>query len=479
MDLKFEIPKIPDEIIDHCWYFDNKNPNKTIEDCLKHYDKWVLYIKDDKERLLKYGVELLTFAIEEHNLDLIEDIYKKSSAYYQVFEGGTVNRSQYMIQLPDGNTNMFVDFGTALFAMYLFLTGDSSALSKWTYKDNPSLVILIVLFSLLIVVYLMNLLIGLLNNAIEKDNNKTSYLVQKAESYSSTINRIYNLDAKYTQIPVAFANISTARKETPIRTIDQATTIKVHKKNVWITSIGKNKSYHLEQSLIDLQLWEPVDIEEYLPTDPIAQWLQLQFWPKNPDRLSSLQFTGLLPLKFMVQTRQLRASHPDIHYASALFRYEKEFSVKFRKITNLVFLDDKNHCKVGESGFSVAAVERGKKVVILIILLRSNSSTTFNSWKNPVEHIMSILNLGLQSVGLMRAEMNDESEKYFKIAMENPTLGEDLIDSLQSPICLVNDIFNHQSLKSEPFKTCLMRAEMNDESEKLISKCDTMNEIQN
>ncbi|CAB4419469.1 unnamed protein product [Rhizophagus irregularis] len=210
-----------------------------------------------------------------------------------------------------------------------------------------------------------------------------------------------------------------------------------------------------------------------------AQWLQLQFWPKNPDRLSSLQFTGLLPLKFMVQTRQLRASHPDIHYASALFRYEKEFSVKFRKITNLVFLDDKHRCKVGESGFSVAAVERGKKVVILIILLRSNSSTTFNSWKNPVEHIMSILNLGLQSVGLMRAEMNDESEKYFKIAMENPTLGEDLIDSLQSPICLVNDIFNHQSLKSEPFKTCLMRAEMNDESEKLISKCDTMNEIQN
>ncbi|PKC73251.1 hypothetical protein RhiirA1_389068 [Rhizophagus irregularis] len=104
-----------------------------------------------------------------------------ASAYYQVFEGGTVNRSQYMIQLPDGNTNMFVDFGTALFAMYLFLTGDSSALSKWTYKDNPSLVILIVLFSLLIVVYLMNLLIGLLNNAIEKDNNKTSYLVQKAE----------------------------------------------------------------------------------------------------------------------------------------------------------------------------------------------------------------------------------------------------------------------------------------------------------
>ncbi|PKC58469.1 hypothetical protein RhiirA1_445785 [Rhizophagus irregularis] len=102
-------------------------------------------------------------------------------AYYQAFADGTVNKNQYFIQPPDGNTNMFVDFGTAIFAMYLFLTGDSSALSNWTYKDNPSLVILIVLFSLLVVVYLMNLLIGLLNNAIEKDNNKASYLVQKAE----------------------------------------------------------------------------------------------------------------------------------------------------------------------------------------------------------------------------------------------------------------------------------------------------------
>jgi hypothetical protein len=83
---------------------------------------------------------------------------------------------------------------------------------------------------------------------------------------------------------------------------------------------------------------------------------------------------------------------------------------------------------------------------------------------------MSILNLGLQSVGLMRAEMNDESEKLIskcgtmneirKIAMENPTLKEDLIDSLQSPICLVNDIFNRQSLKSEPFKTFTAASEI-------------------
>ncbi|GBC05945.1 hypothetical protein RclHR1_06520001 [Rhizophagus clarus] len=100
---------------------------------------------------------------------------------YQVFENGTLNPNPYIIQTPSENTNMFVDFRSSLFAMYKFLTGDSSALSNWSYVDNPSLAILIVLFSLLIVVYLMNLFIGLLNNAIEKDNDRVSYLVQKAE----------------------------------------------------------------------------------------------------------------------------------------------------------------------------------------------------------------------------------------------------------------------------------------------------------
>ncbi|POG77695.1 hypothetical protein GLOIN_2v1544860 [Rhizophagus irregularis DAOM 181602=DAOM 197198] len=86
-----------------------------------------------------------------------------------------------MIQTPDKNTNMFIDIRTSLFAIYLFLAGDSSALSNWAYIDNPSIAILIVLFSLLVVIYLMNLLIGLLNMEIGEDNNRVSYLIQKAE----------------------------------------------------------------------------------------------------------------------------------------------------------------------------------------------------------------------------------------------------------------------------------------------------------
>ncbi|CAB4393433.1 unnamed protein product [Rhizophagus irregularis] len=65
--------------------------------------------------------------------------------------------------------------------MYLFLAGDTSALSNWEYTDNPSIAILIILFSLLVVIYLMNLLIGLLNMEIGEDNNRVSYLIQKAE----------------------------------------------------------------------------------------------------------------------------------------------------------------------------------------------------------------------------------------------------------------------------------------------------------
>ncbi|CAI2178316.1 1894_t:CDS:2, partial [Funneliformis geosporum] len=84
------------------------------------------------------------------------------------------------IQAPDENTNMFSDYGTSLFAIYLFLTGDASALTPWPYKDNKTLVILMVAFSFIVVIYLMNLLIGLLNIEIEKDNNKVSYLLQKA-----------------------------------------------------------------------------------------------------------------------------------------------------------------------------------------------------------------------------------------------------------------------------------------------------------
>ena len=86
-----------------------------------------------------------------------------------------------------------------------------------------------------------------------------------------------------------------------------------------------------------------------------------------------------------------------------------------------------------------------------------------HSWKNPVERIMSILNLGMQSIGLMRSEMSDDVENLMKkcnsmeeirtCSNNEPQLKNELIDSLQAPINLMEGIFERLLLKDEPFLT--------------------------
>src|SRR3954471_12455141 len=83
---------------------------------------------------------------------------------------------------------------------------------------------------------------------------------------------------------------------------------------------------------------------------------------------------------------------------------------------------------------------------------------------------MLILNLGLQSIGLMRTEMNDESEKLMKkcgtmneirkTAEGNSTLKRNLIASLQAPISLVHNVFNQQFLKDKFFETFTAASEI-------------------
>ena len=68
----------------------------------------------------------------------------------------------------------------------------------------------------------------------------------------------------------------------------------------------------------------------------------------------------------MVQSRQFQCFHVDAHYASALFRYQKEFAIRFRDYANFFCMDDKHSCKVGEPSCPVAAVHRGKRVIVRI-----------------------------------------------------------------------------------------------------------------
>ena len=299
---------------------------------------------------------------------------------------------------------------------------------------------------------------------------------------------------------------------------------------------------------------------------PSKQWLRMQFSPNNETVKVSEYYTGRLDIKYMVQARQLRVDHPDLHYASALFRYEREMAIKYREFSNIFFLDDKHRCKVGEPNFPVAAVDRGKSVIVAkgvtfavadhdftkcglipsvimhaeilesineffyrgsvhvslkdpifepssatrhaselydIVIKETNKPYLFlytdggpdhqvkyirtqialislflaldldylvavrtppgHSWKNPVERIMSILNLGLQCVDLMHQEMDIESEEIMsqcnsmndirKVAEKTPSLKKNLKESLNPTITLLNDIFQRLQLKDKNFQT--------------------------
>ena len=115
---------------------------------------------------------------------------------------------------------------------------------------------------------------------------------------------------------------------------------------------------HLAKAISVRDLLEQVKAKcpEGIPI-PSEQWLRLQFWPKNKTNKSALQYTGKLDVKFMVQARQTRKWHEDAHYCAALFRYLKEYAIIFKAYTTLVFMDDKHHCKVGEPGSPLAAVD--------------------------------------------------------------------------------------------------------------------------
>ena len=84
------------------------------------------------------------------------------------------------------------------------------------------------------------------------------------------------------------------------------------------------------------------------------------------------------------------------------------------------------------------------------------------SWKNPVERIMSILNLSMQCVGLMCQKMSKEMKKLIsgcnsledirEKAKTNNQLEKELLQSMEPTWELLSNLFTRQSLKDESFK---------------------------
>ena len=72
------------------------------------------------------------------------------------------------------------------------------------------------------------------------------------------------------------------------------------------------------------------------------------------------------------------------------------------------------------------------------------------SWKNPVERVMSILNLGLQCIGLMRKECTPSAEAGLKncnslkqirsaVASE-PSLAGEIVESIEPVKLLISEL---------------------------------------
>ncbi|CAG8790191.1 11009_t:CDS:2, partial [Racocetra persica] len=101
--------------------------------------------------------------------------------YYTVNQDGSVNENPFLIESPNTSTNMFSTLISAILAVYIMLTGDTSSLSPWALNDDITLTILVVIFSFFTTIYLMNLFIGLLSDAINETNNKEYFLIQRAE----------------------------------------------------------------------------------------------------------------------------------------------------------------------------------------------------------------------------------------------------------------------------------------------------------
>lgn len=122
---------------------------------------------------------------------------------------------------------------------------------------------------------------------------------------------------------------------------------------------------HLAQAISICDFHEQV-VKECPPgvAIPSQEWLRLQFWPKSTQSKASCHYTGRLNVRFAVQRRQWRLEHEDSHYAAGIFRYEREFLLKFRDHSVFVCLDDKHRVKVGDPGEPLAATERGRRVLV-------------------------------------------------------------------------------------------------------------------
>ncbi|GBC07473.1 hypothetical protein RclHR1_00750007 [Rhizophagus clarus] len=107
--------------------------------------------------------------------------WNMASTYNSISSDKNVSKDPILIQLPNLNTNLYAFYNTSFVALYQLMTGNTNSLDSWDLNQNPTLVILWLSYSFVIAIYILNLFIGLLNNAIQEKYCRQYFLFQKAE----------------------------------------------------------------------------------------------------------------------------------------------------------------------------------------------------------------------------------------------------------------------------------------------------------
>ena len=89
-----------------------------------------------------------------------------------------------------------------------------------------------------------------------------------------------------------------------------------------------------------------------------------QFWPKDSTTHTALNYTERFPVKCMLQQRMIRKYHDDDHYLNAIFKYARGYAVSIRDTRSFVCTDEKHKIFMGEPNFLLAALPRGRRVLV-------------------------------------------------------------------------------------------------------------------
>ncbi|KAF0524645.1 hypothetical protein F8M41_015097 [Gigaspora margarita] len=143
-----------------------------------------------------YTIFLGSFIIVSTLSDNISWFYQKIFLYVVIILGFWhlfIELCQLFIYTPasyltsswnylDSNMNIFTQFGpTILASYYMMITGDSTPISSWISSENFVIMLLMTIASFIIVIYLMNILIGVLCDVAINEDNNLAYLALKRE----------------------------------------------------------------------------------------------------------------------------------------------------------------------------------------------------------------------------------------------------------------------------------------------------------